>query len=58
MECFEANRAFGALRRDIFESSNHSMGGVLKYSLAPRDEFERRWWYSRERRLVSSRVKA
>lgn len=24
MECFEANRAFGALRRDIFESNNHS----------------------------------
>lgn len=37
MECFEANRAFGALRRDIFESNNHSMGGVLRYSLTPRD---------------------
>lgn len=28
------------LRRDILESSNHSMKGILKYSLAPRDGFE------------------
>lgn len=59
MECFEANRAFGALRRDIFEYNNHSMGGVLRYSLAPIDGFGWRWWYrgrSRERRLVSSRA--
>jgi len=45
MECFEANRAFGALRRDIFEYNNHSMGGVLRYSLAPIDGFGWRWWY-------------
>lgn len=45
MECFEANRAFGALRRDIFESNNHSMGGENRYSLTPRDGFGWRWWY-------------
>lgn len=28
------------LRRDILESSNHSMKGILKYSLEPRDGFE------------------
>lgn len=34
-----------AKRNTIFESSNHSMGGVLRYSLVPRDGFGCRWWY-------------